>query len=79
MNQEKLFQTIEKISFTMDDLRLFLDTHPQDAEALAHYQKLQEMRRKAIMEYEEKYATLTGYGFATDQEWNWNKCPLPWL
>ncbi|MBE5922621.1 MAG: spore coat protein CotJB [Lachnospiraceae bacterium] len=77
--QERLFMLIERVSFVMDDTRLFLDTHPYDNAALSYYQKMQEVRAKAVAEYEAKFGTLTQYGYATGNEWNWNDCPLPWL
>ena len=41
MNRQQLFSLINTVSFAVDDLLLFLDTHPDDAEAIKafhHYQ-----------------------------------------
>ena len=34
MNRQQLFNLINTVSFAVDDLLLFLDTHPDDAEAI---------------------------------------------
>lgn len=42
MNQDKnkLLLYISQVSFAIDELVLFLDTHPCDKDALAYYQEL---------------------------------------
>lgn len=76
--KEKLFHMIEQVSFGMDELRLFLDTHPHDENALSMYQKLEESRKRAVAEYQDKYDMICGYGVA-EHGWNWNECPQPWM
>ena len=45
MNEaNSLFDSITKLSFAMDEVRLFLDTHPQDEEALSAYDQLRGQR-----------------------------------
>ena len=51
-NQCQLRQFIDEISFAMDDIVLFLDTHPCCQEALAYYEECKKMREEAIDEYE---------------------------
>ena len=34
MNRQQLFNLINTVSFAVDDLLLFLDTHPDDVEAI---------------------------------------------
>ena len=34
-----LLQQINKVSFAVDDVKLYLDTHPCDEEAIAYFQK----------------------------------------
>ena len=36
MNRQQLFNLINTVSFAVDDLLLFLDTHPDDVEAIKH-------------------------------------------
>ena len=47
MSKEKLMDIITKASFAMDDVKLFLDTHPKCMEALEYYHKAKEMLEEA--------------------------------
>ena len=44
MCKHPLMMRIMEVSFTMDDLRLYLDTHPNCNEALRYFDDLQEQR-----------------------------------
>ena len=48
MSQGAMFEAIRQVSFVMDELRLFLDTHPKDRRALEMFLSNQEMRRGLI-------------------------------
>ena len=52
MNEKKmLLSRIATCDFVLTETALFLDTHPECAEALAFYKKHLEMRKKAAEEY----------------------------
>ncbi len=75
-----LMMRINEISFTMDDLRLYLDTHPNCTEALAYFDELQEQRRAAVAAYEAQFGPLTSYGNVESgcDDWKWARGPWPW-
>ena len=50
---------INEVSFAAYDALLFLDTHPDDADALAYFRKHSRMRNAALKEYERLYGPLT--------------------
>ena len=76
--RKKLFDYINEISFSIDDLLLYLDTHPQDSEALRYMQELIPCRKKALKEYQEKYMPLLIDGAGSDSCWKWSTTPWPW-
>ena len=47
MNRRELFEYINQISFAVDDVKLFLDTHPENQKALDYFQKYKEKISKA--------------------------------
>ena len=49
--KEKLLQRINEVSFAVNDILLYLDTHPCCQEALAFYQECAAERRKLMKEY----------------------------
>ena len=55
---EKMLE-IQKISFVMDDLRLYLDTHPDDQDALAMLKDVLKMRKQTMSEFAARFYPLT--------------------
>ncbi len=53
--KEKLLQRINEVSFAVNDILLYLDTHPCCQEALAFYQECAAERRKLMKEYAQCY------------------------
>ena len=39
-SKKELLQSIDQVSFAIDDLLLFLDTHPREKRALEYYSEL---------------------------------------
>ena len=54
-----LLQWINVVSFAVDDVKLFLDTHPCNSQALAFFEECQEQRNRALKEYARYYGPLT--------------------
>lgn len=78
-SQKQLFDDINKISFVLDDLRLFLDTHPCDEAALECFEKYMDLREKAIKTYTENYGPIVAYNVENNCDgWAWTKAPWPW-
>ena len=46
-----LLKEINEVSFFLDDLRLYLDTHPLDINALNLYQEKHEKRLELLKQY----------------------------
>ena len=76
--REELAEKICEVSFAMDELRLFLDTHPGDSEALQAFSDRMEKRIGLIEEYTDKYGSIDGYFVKTAYGWSWNGAPMPW-
>lgn len=74
-----LIVAIDKVSFMLDDLRLYLDTHPQDEKALLHYNACVARRKELVAEYTRLFGPLSFY-CANDNfaKWKWNDGPMPW-
>ena len=78
-NRYELLCKIGKISFYMDDLRIFLDTHPDCCEALKKYNKLAEERSALICKYEDSFGPMNFYNNnVCDEHWRWINDPWPW-
>ena len=77
-SRDKLFACIEATSFVMDDLRLFLDTHPTDKGALEYWTKISKVRNEAMHEYTRCYGPIEMYRVEVDNRWTWVEEPWPW-
>ena len=77
-DRRALFREIGAVSFVLDELRLYLDTHPDCADALSLFEQCAERRQELMDRYTEAFGPLDSYGFAPDQGWRWNEGPGPW-
>ena len=80
MNRRQLLNHINQVSFAVDDVKLYLDTHPCDTEALEYFHKMSRQRNEALKEYAAAYGPLT-IDTAKDsctERWNWINEPWPW-
>ena len=57
--REMLLKKINEVSFAVDDILLFLDTHPDCQEALDFYRQNVAIRKEALSEYARLYGPLT--------------------
>jgi spore coat protein JB len=77
-SKEKLFACITATSFVMDDLRLFLDTHPTDRAALDYWDRVMKVRNEAVHEYTKCYGPIEMYHVDSENRWEWVEGPWPW-
>lgn len=78
LDRKKLMSIITQASFAIDDVKLFLDTHPNCREALEYYEKAKKMRDDAIEEYTKTFGPITAYNVNVESHWTWNEGPMPW-
>ena len=78
MCNNPLMMRITELSFAMDELRLFLDTHPDCGDALALMNDLQRQRAEAVAEFEAQFGPLSSYGNVDCGDWKWVQGPWPW-
>lgn len=74
----ELMRYIQQVGFAVDDVVLYLDTHPHDADAIAYYEKYKKLSREASKEYTNQYGPLTNENVNTTNGWAWVKDPWPW-
>lgn len=91
-NQKELLKQITEISFTVNDLNLYLDTHPIDTNALTAYQDAMTQRKQLMKTYGENFEPLTlncvcpdtnnktktNTKYPDQKHFTWCDGPLPW-
>ena len=79
LSKKELLDWINVVSFAVDDVKLFLDTHPYDEEALQYFDEFKKQRVQAMKEYAKYYGPLTLDTAAESWDrWNWVLEPWPW-
>ena len=69
---------LQCMSFALQELALYLDTHRDDTEAFELYQAYQKANAKARMIYEEKYGPLNHMSVQNKGQYAWLNDPWPW-
>ena len=80
MNRRQLMDHINQDSFAVDEVKLYLDTHPCDQEALAYFRDMSRQRNRALREYAAAYGPLTidTASESCSERWDWINEPWPW-
>lgn len=73
-----LCTNLAAIGLVLYDLILYLDTHPDDPDALNAYGAYKQMYAQAVANYEEKFGPLTANSCDCDNYFKWVKGPWPW-
>ena len=78
MNCSALLQAVYEARFGMEDVILYLDTHPSDQDALNYYQYVSDLRKQAMDAYEAQCGPLMFDEVRSDNYWTWVNNPWPW-
>lgn len=77
MNQKELLKKLQMFDFAVQEAVLFLNSHPNNQNALAYYRKFEHLRQKAFHDYEQCFTPLTNRTDVTDN-WQYIEGPWPW-
>lgn len=69
---------LQALQFVLVELGLYLDTHRDDKEAFALFQKYAAMEKEGRKRYEEMHGPLTQTAAANQEDYTWLDDPWPW-
>lgn len=78
MEQKNLRFYIDAVSFAALDASLYLDSHPDDPEALEYFHHFNRTRQQALKEYSMRFGPLTLDTAQSSDRWKWALQPWPW-
>lgn len=80
MERDALLKRLMELDFIAVDLALFLNTHPQESEAIAAYNQVITAADTVRMKYEEAYGPLCSFRSyaANTEDWQWKDAPWAW-
>lgn len=78
--RKDLMDYINEVSFAVNDVTLYLDTHPCDPDALEYFYEFSKRRNQALRDYATYYGPLTidSTVASCSDRWNWINEPWPW-
>jgi len=91
-DRNTLLKEIGEVSFILDDLRLYLDTHPLENRPMELYQEKHQRRLELLKQYAQKFEPLTcscidlssngstaaDTKYPGQKHWTWSDGPIPW-
>ncbi len=81
-NREEIMSKLSAISFAINDLTLYLDTHPDCPNGIALFYQLLEQRLTLLSEFASKFYPLTQTSMITgnynQNQYGWSEGPMPW-
>lgn len=75
-SKNELLKEIMSLNFAINDLVLYLDTHPNDSRGIRLHGEYSEKLIKLTEQYQKLYGPLT-INFTSDT-WDWIDQPWPW-
>lgn len=72
--ENALLMRVYETGFALDDVTLYLDTHPTDSDALNYYKYAKKLNEDAVKAYEEVYGPLM-INRVTADSWDWVENP----
>lgn len=77
-DREAKLLSVQQADFVLYDAALYLDTHPECAQALDYYKNAKLNYQQAANEYEAVYGPLSRRTASGSGCWNWLAQPMPW-
>ncbi|MFB9327492.1 spore coat protein CotJB [Paenibacillus aurantiacus] len=70
---------LQQLDFALVELNLYLDTHPNDMQAVTQYNQLAQQRKQCAIHFEHQYGPLMNFGHSFSKyPWQWVESPWPW-
>ena len=80
LSQSQLMDIINKTSFAVNDIQLYLDSHPDCPKGLAYFHEHNQLRNAALKEYSRRFGPLTMETASEGSKghWEWIHGKWPW-
>lgn len=77
-DMQKALLRVQTAGFALDEAVLFLDTHPEDRQALDYYHKILEEYNAAVAMYVNDFGPLEATQVKSRDRWTWVDGCMPW-
>ena len=77
-DKKAIMRCVYETGFVSVETMLYLDTHPEDREALAYFAQMKEQYKKCVKQYNEICGPLRFTDVNDENYWTWVMTPMPW-
>lgn len=77
MKKDTMRNQLQMLDFALQEAMLFLNSHPDDKQAMAYYQSIQKQRNEVAAQYEACFGPLTSRS-NQGNTWEYIQGPWPW-
>ncbi len=77
-DRQKALMRVQTYGFALDEAILFLDTHPNNREALDYYHRAHKEYDAAVSLYETNFGPLGAKRVHDIDKWSWVEGCMPW-
>lgn len=77
-DREMLLRRLSSAQFAAWEVRMYLDTHPDDTEAINTLHKYTQKTALLMKEFESKYGPIEAQNSLGDKRFQWVNNPWPW-
>ena len=77
MNRDEMLQRLSALDFYIIDLHLYLNTHPNDREAIQKYIAVVKEANELREQFEQQFGMLSPRS-TSKYPWQWIEDPWPW-
>ena len=77
-DRSELLKKVQAYCFAAYDWNLYLDTHPDDKDAIKMYHKMVNRAEELKTEYQMKFGPLIAKESKNMERWDWLDDPWPW-
>lgn len=77
-SRSELLKKLSAYAFAAYDWNLYLDTHPDETQAIAMFKKMSDKANELKDEFQVKYGPLTAAANTDENQWSWLNDPWPW-
>ena len=80
--QRDMLQQVQVADFVVVELQLYLDTHPNDLEAVTQWREATKRAKHVRNQYEKQFGPLNMHSVPSKElleaGWRWSQPPWPW-
>lgn len=77
MTRAEALRNVQMYGLALFDTMLFLDTHPNNRQAMEFFNYTREIYREAVKAFESQFGPLSA-GSSDSESWAWVNEPWPW-